>query len=251
MSIGAIITLIVAAVALAAIVLLVGVKTRGGGRRRLRRHFGREYERTVAVHDGDVQAAEKELDGRLHRYGDFHPLPLGPEERRQYFAQWDAVQELFVDEPHKAVVEADLLIGRLARDRGYPADTYDEQAEALSVHHPHTVHGYRQIHEVALRGSGGGGRPGTDAGRTAGHRPEGGELRTEDLREALVKSRALFGELLRAAPEQHSARHGRRSRTRQPGGGRPQHAGNRPRLPWQSRGDHSSPHHDSSEGTVR
>ncbi|UNO42311.1 hypothetical protein [Streptomyces sp. MST-110588] len=251
MSIGAIITLVVAAVLLVAIVILVGAKTRGGGRRRLRRHFGPEYERAVAVHDGDVQAAEKELDARLRRHGDLRPLPLTTDARRQYSAQWDIVQERFVDEPSAAVIEADLLIGRLARDRGYPADAYDEQVDALSVHHAHTVDGYRRVHEVAGRAhgsglvGGSGSSSGSSSGLVGGARPFDGSRPvdgspgaggiqgsgsavgsgaagqgratggrgpgTEELREALVQARALFTELLRAAPEQDTARHRRRN----------------------------------------
>ncbi|MFJ8078542.1 hypothetical protein ACIQ7Q_32590 [Streptomyces sp. NPDC096176] len=148
----------------------------GGGRRALRRRFGPEYERALARHDGDAKAADRELHERVKRHGDLKPQPLAPGVREHYDAEWTAVQERFVDSPARAVADADQLLGRLAADRGFPAaGRYEEQLAALSVHHPHHVEGYREVHRAARTESG---------------------VSTEGLREAMVDARALFEDLV-------------------------------------------------------
>ncbi|MFE2566912.1 hypothetical protein [Streptomyces mirabilis] len=89
-------------------------------------------------------------------------------------AQWDAVQERFVDSPQKAVTEADALLARLARDRGFPdGEQFEEQLAAVSVHHAYSVQGYRSMHAAARDQSG-----------------------TEEMREAMVEARSLFEALV-------------------------------------------------------
>ncbi|MFD7664754.1 hypothetical protein [Streptomyces sp. NPDC059788] len=195
MSITLIIVPIVALLVIAALVLMARAKVARSGSRGLRKRFGPEYERAVAVHDGDTVAAERELNQRLDRHGAFRPLPLTAELRLQYEERWEAVQRQFVDEPEQAVVEADLLIGQLARERGYPADTYDEQTDALSVHHAHGVHGYRKAHETAVR--------------ARANRPENA-AGTEELRAAVVHARTLFTELLQTGRGRSTSVHGPR-----------------------------------------
>ncbi|MGP4048036.1 hypothetical protein [Streptomyces sp. 2A115] len=182
MSTGLIIVLIVVAVLIIGAVVARFVMARGaGGGRGLKRRFGPEYDRAVARHDGDSRAAERELDERVKRHGSLRARPLQPAEREAYSARWTAVQERFVDEPREAVIEADRLLGELAGARGFPdSGHYDEQLAALSVHHPHHVHGYRRIHRAAHA-------PTTAADATAAG--------TEELREALVEARALFEDL--------------------------------------------------------
>ncbi|MBN3928141.1 hypothetical protein IQ279_00535 [Streptomyces verrucosisporus] len=175
MSTGLIITLIVAAVVVLAIALFLA--RRGGGPHSVKRRFGPEYERTVAQHNGDTKAAERELRERLQRHGELRAKPLTPQEREEYAAQWAAVQERFVDAPVEAVVSADRLLSRLAEARGFPGDGYDEQVSALSVHHPRRVQGYREVHAVAVLA-------------------REGQADTERLREALVHARALYEDLM-------------------------------------------------------
>ncbi|MFW6690150.1 hypothetical protein [Streptomyces sp. MAR4 CNX-425] len=179
-----IVILVVAAVALAALVLVRtggGIPTPGlpGGQRGLRRRFGPEYDRTVEAHDGDRRAAEKELAGRVRKYGKLRPVRLDPAARERYDAEWSRIQEHFVDSPTRAAAEADQLIARLAADRGYPAQEYDERVSALSVHHPRHVADYRRLHRIAQR----------DPGRA------GGEPPTEEARTALLRTRELYTEL--------------------------------------------------------
>ncbi|MEW2632535.1 hypothetical protein AB0903_12955 [Streptomyces sp. NPDC048389] len=165
----------------------------GGGRRALRRRFGPEYERVLARHDGDAKAADRELQDRVRRHGDFMPQPLAPGVREEYDAEWAAVQERFVDSPRSAVAEAGQLLGRLAADRGFPAaGRYEEQLAALSVHHPRHIEGYREVHRAARADSG---------------------TSTESLREAMVDARDLFEDLVadRAVDHgRHRPGHGQR-----------------------------------------
>ncbi|MEN1889310.1 hypothetical protein [Streptomyces mirabilis] len=148
-------------------------RARGSGGRGLKRRFGPEYERAVALH-GDVRAAQRELGERVRRHGSLQEQPLSPAVREQYVARWDAVQEQFVDSPQKAVTEADALLTRLARDRGFPdGEQFEEQLAALSVHHAYFVQGYRGMHAAARDQSG-----------------------TEEMREAMVEARSLFEALV-------------------------------------------------------
>ncbi|MEU6678490.1 hypothetical protein [Streptomyces sp. NPDC046853] len=158
----------------AAAVLFVGLRRARGGGRGLKSRFGPEYDYTVARHDGDVRAAEQELRERVRLHGSVRAEPLPPGARERYVAQWAGVQEQFVESPQQAVAEADALLARLARDRGFPdGERFDEQISALSVHHGHAVHGYRSVH-TAIRGQGG----------------------TEELRTAMVEARRLFDALV-------------------------------------------------------
>ncbi|MEU6599002.1 hypothetical protein [Streptomyces flaveolus] len=193
MSTGLIILLIViaAVVVLGAAALTVRGRARRGGPS-LKRRFGPEYERTVALHDGDTKAAERELTERLERHGDLRERPLDGAERQRYADRWTAVQEHFVDSPRQAVAEADLLIGELAAARGYPdGGRYQEQLAALSVHHADHVDGYRQVHRVAHAATGAG--------------PDGTGAGTEELRSALLGARALFEDLTSTEPGRHRA----------------------------------------------
>jgi hypothetical protein len=60
------------------------------------------------------------------------------------------------------------------RERGYPVEDFDQQADDVSVDHPHVVEHYRKAHAIQTARDGS----------------------TEDLRQALVHYRALFDELL-------------------------------------------------------
>ncbi|MEV0218105.1 hypothetical protein [Streptomyces sp. NPDC050704] len=183
MSTGVIIVLIVVAVLIIGAVIARFVMARGtGGGRGLKRRFGPEYDRTVARHDGDTKAAERELTDRVKQHGTLRRQPLEPAAREQYAARWAAAQERFVDSPREAVAEADQILGELARTRGFPdGGRYDEQLAALSVHHPHHVQGYRRIHRAAHAPTTGG---------------DGNHAGTEELREAMIEARALFDDLV-------------------------------------------------------
>ncbi|WP_329179336.1 hypothetical protein [Streptomyces sp. NBC_01477] len=175
MSTGAIVAVVAAVIIVIAIVAVVMMKRDGAGGPGLKRRFGPEYEWTLARNDGDIRATRRELAERVKRYGDLETRALPAEAQERYAARWNAVKAQFVDDPSAALTEADQLIGQLAAERGYPAANTAEHVDALSVHHPHHVHGYREAHAAVT----GDGRHGT-----------------EDLRTALVSARGLFDELL-------------------------------------------------------
>ncbi|MGW4874723.1 hypothetical protein [Streptomyces chartreusis] len=187
-------TVVIILIVIAAVVVLgvtvMALRTRGAqGGRSLKRRFGPEYERTVARHDGDAKAAERELAQRVERHGGLRERTLETTEVERYEARWTAAQERFVDSPKEAVDEADRLLAELAQARGYPDGAqYEEQLSALSVHHANRVRGYRRVH------------------RAAHARAEGGPG-TEELREAMVEARALFEELVAVPVERHRESH--------------------------------------------
>ncbi|MDH6215353.1 hypothetical protein [Streptomyces pseudovenezuelae] len=197
MSTGMIIIVIVIVAAVVVVAAALTLRSRGGvGGRDLKHRFGPEYDRAVTRHDGDTKAAERELAERVERHGSLREQPLEPARREQFEARWAAAQERFVDSPREAVAEADQLLGELATVRGFPDGAqYEEQLAALSVHHAPDVNGYRHVHSVA--------------------RADDTRADTEELREAMVEARALFGSLIdgaRKAPAtSHDRSHGKTS----------------------------------------
>lgn len=193
-----VIGLIVVFVIIVALVLYFGPGT-SGGRGGLKRRFGPEYDRVVAQHQGDTKAAENELKQRVDRHGDLRPRPLTAEQRESYVARWGGLQERFVDAPRDAVGQAERLLAALAADRGFPAadsaQSNEEQVEALSVHHPHQVDGYRRMRLFAARDT----RADVE-GEPSGGAEHGGES-TEELRTVMVEARQLFEQLILARPD--------------------------------------------------
>ncbi|MET9132267.1 hypothetical protein [Streptomyces antibioticus] len=189
MSTGVIIALIVIVAVVVAVLAALTVRARGAhGGGGLKRRFGPEYDRAVARHDGDVQAAERELAALVERHGGLRERPLEPAERERYEARWTATQEHFVDSPREAVAEADRLVAELAGARGFPdGGQYEDQVAALSVHHARHVQGYRTVHRLV-------GANGKADGSSDGAAPG-----TEELRAALLEARALFEDLLAPA----------------------------------------------------
>ncbi|MHA6764337.1 hypothetical protein [Streptacidiphilus sp. PAMC 29251] len=174
MSTGLIIVIVVVAVVVVALIG-VAVAMPQMRSRRLQQQFGPEYERTVSEHSGDTKEAERELSERVSRADelDLHPLEAAQQER--YLARWTALQEQFVDAPAKAVIDADHLLTEVLRERGYPDD---DQYAALSVHHARALDGYR-------------------VSRKAAERADQGDATTEELRDAFVRARETFDELVR------------------------------------------------------
>jgi hypothetical protein len=79
----------------------------------LREQFGPEYERAVDQY-GDQGKAEAELGAREKRVRKLHIRAVAPEERSRFADAWKKTQARFVDEPSKAVGEADgnRVVGR-------------------------------------------------------------------------------------------------------------------------------------------
>jgi hypothetical protein len=87
------------------------------------------------------------------------------------------VQEGFVDEPGDSVDQADALVVRVMRERGYPVDDFETRTDMAAVDHPDVVEHYRAAHKIRT------------ANRT-------GDADTEALRVAVVHYRWLFDALL-------------------------------------------------------
>jgi hypothetical protein len=168
------------------VVIVVGLAVVGAGKRRtavLRDRFGPEYDRAVENSD-DRRAAEAELRAREKQRAQFDVKPLPEATRLQFAGEWRDLQERFLDEPAQATDAADTLITRVMEARGYPMKDFDAQVELVSVDHPDTVENYRFAHAVRERSL-------TQ------------QASTEDLREALLRYRSLFDDLLR--PEGNDA----------------------------------------------
>lgn len=169
------ILIVIAIVAVVAVAALTARKRRTAV---LRRRFGPEYDRAVRARE-DRRAAEADLRARERQRAQFEIKPLPESARLGYLDEWRDVQELFVDEPAEAVETADALVIRVMAARGYPMSDFESQADLLSVDYPDVVDNYRAAHGVReLSGT--------------------QQASTEDLREALLRYRSLFDQLLKA-----------------------------------------------------
>jgi hypothetical protein len=102
---------------------------------------------------------------------------LSAQARERYVQRWQATQTRFVDDPSGAVIEADMLVQQVMKERGYPTDDFEQRAADISVEHPELVERYRTAHGIAESN-------------------ERGQATTEDLRQSVRHYRALFDELL-------------------------------------------------------
>ena len=170
-------TLVIVAIVVAvAAVALAWMYSERRRREHLRTRFGPEYQR--AVKDlGNPHKAEAALQEREKRVASYRIHELTTEERSRFSDAWRGVQAMFVDDPARAVTEADLLVTEVMTVRGYPMGDFDRRAEDLTVDHANVVHHYREAREIASR-----------------HSQK--SATTEDLRQALVHYRALFADLL-------------------------------------------------------
>jgi hypothetical protein len=171
---------VVIAVVVVIVVVVAMIVARSMSRRRrserLKNHFGPEYDRTVGE-SGDQGAAEKELVARERKREKLDIVALAPESRAKFAEHWHTVQTAFVDNPSRAVGDADRLVTEVMRERGYPIDDFDQRAADISVDHPNVVEHYRAAHIIHLA-------------------QEKGDIGTEAQREAFVHYRALFEKLL-------------------------------------------------------
>ena len=172
MSTGAIIVIVIVVVVVLAAAAVASAELR---RARMRRQFGPEYDRLAK--ELGRRKADAELSARQRRVAELGIHPLTPEQQASYAADWTAVQERFVDGPAGAVAAAGTLIWDVMRDRGYPVDDRDTSMEALSVNHGRVLDGYRQAQDLDGRME---------------------SASTEELREAMIRYRALFDDLLGA-----------------------------------------------------
>jgi len=165
---GAIIGIVIAVIVVVAVVVVASAEMR---RAKLRRQFGPEYDRLVEKL-GSKRKADAELAERQRRVRELNIRDLSPEQQASYSGDWAAIQERFVDSPAEAVGAAHTLIWNVMRDRGYPADDRTASLDALAVYHGSSMEGYRTT--LNLRAD------------TAS---------TEELREAMIRNRAMFEDL--------------------------------------------------------
>jgi hypothetical protein len=173
---------VITAAAVIVIVAVAWAAARQRQRRQTLSRFGPEYDRAVADHGDDRRAAERDLLDRARRRDEFQLRDLSPEARNRYRQQWQAIQARFVDAPEESIGSADRLLDQVMRERGYPLDVngdFDDKAGLVSVDHPDVVQDYRAARAVQQR----------NAQRLAS---------TDELRQAVLRYRALFEALLGA-----------------------------------------------------
>lgn len=168
-------------IALVVVIAVIGIAAWLSFRKRrtkkLRSQFGgAEYARAVEE-GGTRRQAEAGLKERAERVESLKIRELAPGDRARFVESWDRVQARFVDGPGGAVTEADQLLGDVMSTRGYPVSDFEQRAADISVDHPLVMENYRTAHEIA-------------------DRQTRGLANTEDLRQAMIKYRTLFEELV-------------------------------------------------------
>ena len=156
--------------------ILAPIFSRRNRTKRLQGKFGAEYDHTMEAL-GDEKKAHTELEGRQKHVAslDIHPLSAAQGER--YTTDWIAVQSKFVDDPGKAIIDADQLIMEVMHLRNYPISDFEQRAADVSVIYPELVSNYRAARNIAIKN-------------------EQQIATTEELRQALIHYRSLFDELL-------------------------------------------------------
>jgi hypothetical protein len=167
---------VLALVVIGAVIAIVSARRRS---ERLRERFGPEYDRTIG--DGRIRG-ERELAARERRVDRLELRPIDPEQRDEYARRWRDIQARFVNAPGEAVRDANTLTHEVMRERGYPVEDFDQREADLSVHHSSVLEHYRAASGITL---------------AYGE----GHAGTEDLRQAMIHYRALFEDLLEAAPD--------------------------------------------------
>jgi hypothetical protein len=157
---------------------LVWYTTQQRRRQELRERFGPEYDHAVQQY-GEPRRAEEALSARTERVAALHIHQLPSDQSARYAEAWRGVQSRFVDDPERAIAEADRLCTEVMQARGYPMGDFEQRAADISVDHPRVVENYRAAHVIA-------------------ERAERGEAATEDLRQAMVHYRTLFEDLIEA-----------------------------------------------------
>jgi hypothetical protein len=171
----------VVAIIAAVVLLVIGgylgvVFSRRQRTRRLRDQFGPEYER-ILNEVGDQKEAEEELEARIDHVKSLDIRPLSEEETERFTHEWRSTQAKFVDHPVAAIQEANQLIKEVMSAKGYPVDDFEQRAADISVDYPDLVTNYRGMREITTRS-------------------EQEDVGTEEIRQAMLHSRALFEELV-------------------------------------------------------
>jgi len=177
--------IVVATIVVLATIVFLFVRRRRQWRE-LREWFGPEYDRSVK--SARSRKAEGERAGRTGRRQAQEIRPLTQGARERYAARWNYLQDRFANRPRVVVVEADDLVTKVMRDRGYPVDDLETQSELVSVDHRDVVQNYRAAHGIYTKTT-------------------TGEASTEDLRRAVIAYRVLFEELVTHGARSDDRRH--------------------------------------------
>jgi hypothetical protein len=170
-------------IVVAAVLVVAALAAAWFARRRrtqsLRTRFGDEYD--VRVRDeGNRRRAETRLVDVTDKRDRLTIHPLNATARARYLDRWRELQSRFLDQPGHALDAADVLVGEVLRERGYPGGEYEEQVDLVAIDHPQVVRHYRSAHETLDR---------TRAGLAG----------TEEVRVAMIQYRSLFETLLAEA----------------------------------------------------
>jgi hypothetical protein len=173
----------VVAIIAAVVLLVIGgflgvVFARRQRTKRLQKQFGPEYER-ILNEVGDQNEAEEELEARIDHVKSLDIRPLSEEETERFTHEWRSTQAKFVDHPVAAIQEANQLIKEVMSAKGYPVEDFEQRSADISVDYPDLVTNYRGMREITTRS-------------------EQEDVSTEEIRQAMLHSRALFEELVGA-----------------------------------------------------
>ncbi len=113
---------------------------------RLRKRFGPEYDRIIAV-EGQRNGAQA-LEMRLAHYGGLDHPTLSPHQREEHTESWRRLQCAFVESPEHSVREAEHLVVTVMEERGFPTADGAVRADALSVEDPELANSYRAAHRA-------------------------------------------------------------------------------------------------------
>lgn len=180
---GIVVTIVVVVVVLAGVAAYLARRSSGApwarnDSKRLRRTYGREYDRLYAER-GDHAAVEQELGRREQARQGLEITEIAGQDRDRLLAGWAAAQANFVDDPGGSARRAEQLIGEALAVRGYPADQPEEQLALASVDHSRALSEFRDGHELMQRSQTG--APDVDS--------------TEQLRQSMLHFRVFFEDL--------------------------------------------------------
>ena len=168
--------MVVLTIAVIVIVAVAVILVLRGRSARLRARFGPEYDRVVSE-TGNRFKAEAKLENVEKRVKSYSLTALSAADRDRFQQSWRKIQADFVDDPARALAEADQLLGTVMVARGYPPSDFENRAAEISVDHATVVENYRAGHDIAVLHS-------------------QRQATTEDLRKAMICYRALFDELM-------------------------------------------------------
>ncbi len=172
--------IVIAAVAVVfvAAVVVIGMVSFRTKTKRLKQHYGPEYERVVDE-KGSEKGAVREPP-RANASGTSSTsfrFTLGALRVHRGLARGTG---RIRDNPATAVGDADRLVTEVMRERGYPVDDFERRAADISVDHPQVVDNYRAAHGIHVSEQ---------------------HADTEQQRKAFVHYRALFEKLLETSAD--------------------------------------------------